>query len=570
MSQFKEHLIQDKLSNELYKLLAKKYPHQSSSIHIEDLVYALIGSLSRGDIYLDVSPNSKAPTEIRADGWPSRHNKELLDSGWLTQKNSPMIKKDNLLSFRRWYFEMETVTNNLISRISQSNRHKRLSTKVSTQNYQLKLNDAQLLAVNLIEHKNLILLRGGPGTGKTSTIAKMMLKAFLLRSNMRIGLAAPTGKAARRLHESLKSSFKHLGEHEKNIFSSIPCLTIHKWLEANENGFNKNSSNQLQVDLFVIDEMSMVDLHLMMGILDALPKKCKLVLVGDSNQLPPVGSGAIWHYLHKEHKYAKFKDSSVYLSKIYRNRGDIASLANLLINKGIDAFYKKIESLSSTSNINLVKSTKTEIPTFIIESIKSNYNKLKEISLKIFELYNNKYSLNNNDKIINELSIQVFNYMEELMVLCPRNYGKWSVDHINRVVLNSLAKKDSHWLPEGVPIICEENQSEIGLANGDMGMTVGSGKLQHLLFRVIEKEGIQAFQLIHPSRIKAYKPAFAMTIHKAQGSEATNVILLWPNKLKGKQLKEERNDDYEQKLLYTAITRAREKLKLLISEDLKD
>ena len=570
MNQSKENLIHNNLSNELFTLLEKRFPHQSSSSHIKDIVFALIGSLSRGDIYLDIGPNSKPPDEISSVGWPSKHNKELLDSGWLTKTDSPIIKKDNLLSFRRWHFEMETVTNALIDMTSHTDIHTPASNEISNHNYQFELNEDQLLAINLIEYKNLILIRGGPGTGKTSTIAKMMLKSFLLKPNIRIGLAAPTGKAARRLDESLKTSFGELGENEKKVLFKLPCLTIHKWLEANESGFKKNRSNPLQVDIFVVDEMSMVDLNLMMGLLEALPRNCKLVLVGDSNQLPPVGSGAIWHYLHNENTYMKFKKNSVCLSKIYRNRGDIASLAKLLTNKGIDAFYKKINKLSLNSNVNLIISNKKDMPEFIIASIKSNYNKIKEVSLRISKLTNKKYSLNNTDKTINELSILAFDFLEELMVLCPRNYGNWSVDHVNRVILASITDKDSYGLAEGVPIICQENQSDLGLANGDMGITIGKGKSQHLLFRVITKEGEQLGQLMHPSRIKAYKPAFATTIHKAQGSEATNVILLWPNKLKDKNLKEKTHDEYEQKLLYTAITRAREKLKLFISEDIND
>ena len=95
-------------------------------------------------------------------------------------------------------------------------------------------------------------------------------------------------------------------EHDKKIFLKLPCFTLHKWLEANQTGFNKNKSNQLQVDLFVIDEMSMVDLDLMNALLDALPFRTQLILVGDPNQLPPVKNGAIWDFLQDKTKKNKF------------------------------------------------------------------------------------------------------------------------------------------------------------------------------------------------------------------------------------------------------------------------
>ena len=127
--------------------------------------------------------------------------------------------------------------------------------------------------------------------------------------------------------------------------------------------------------------------------------------------------------------------------------------------------------------------------------------------------------------------------------------------------------------PEGTPVICGENQSEIHLSNGDIGIVVGEGDKKRLLFRFNSNDQGQVINLIHPARVRKLDPAFAITIHKAQGSESNNVICLWPDKLhkdskailsiQGKQ----EDQDYQRKLLYTAITRAKKRFDLTITAE---
>ena len=140
------------------------------------------------------------------------------------------------------------------------------------------------------------------------------------------------------------------------------------------------------------------------------------------------------------------------------------------------------------------------------------------------------------------------------LLLCPRRRGTWSLEDVHRTVLGASELRNPMRWPPGVPVICGANQPELGLANGDLGVTVGRSEGLRLLFRVTGATGASQMKLLHPARVRALEPAVALTIHRAQGSEADRVTVLWPPS-------QDMADD--RALLYTAITRARESLDLM-------
>ena len=156
--------------------------------------------------------------------------------------------------------------------------------------------------------------------------------------------------------------------------------------------------------------------------------------------------------------------------------------------------------------------------------------------------------------------------LERLMVLCPKRRGFWGVDDVHRALLGqSLEAGVMRW-PLGTPVMCCENQAELGLANGDIGLVVGQGDNLRILFRVISEQGGLTTRFIHPARLSMVEPALALTVHKSQGSEADHVILLWPeitavsaSSADGR----ESASSFERILLYTAITRARQRVDLV-------
>ncbi|AAQ00138.1 MULTISPECIES: AAA family ATPase [Prochlorococcus] len=556
----------ENLVSALNKLLIKTTSQNDSSPHLEDLVKLLMESLSRGEIYLKID-EVEAQINLKGSGWPNKHMKVLLDSGWINKYNSPMVLQGNYLSWRRWSEEMQNVIDQLTYKSFQQRIKKDQNCETLTRQGFSALNLEQLSAVEAISNHNLILLSGGPGTGKTHTIVNMLIKALSIHPNLKIGLGAPTGKATRRLEETIQQSSLNLDEEYKIKLAKIPCLTLHRWLQAVEGKFLKGKKNKLQLDILVIDEMSMVDLSLMQAVLNALPKESQLILVGDPDQLAPVGNGAVWHKLQEESTREIFKHCAIHLSKLYRTRGEVASLAKVIRNKGLSCFFMELKNIPSSSNVNVLSSTKEVIPIQIVNKIKEHQNKLRSHT-KEARVYLRSNPTGNLHSYNQKLTSRVLDCLEELIVLCPRRHGLWGIEHIHQTILGNQSDEGVSSWPEGTPVICGANQSEIHLANGDIGVVIGEDQNKKLLFRVNSLEKGITTQLIHPARVKSLEPAFATTIHKAQGSEAEHVICLWPDPINTKESANNeliRNENYERRLIYTAITRARTKLDLVIS-----
>ncbi len=155
------------------------------------------------------------------------------------------------------------------------------------------------------------------------------------------------------------------------------------------------------------------------------------------------------------------------------------------------------------------------------------------------------------------------------MILCPKRKGLWGVNHINKVFLGHTFDIGVTSWPQGTPVMCGENQPELNLANGDIGIVIGEGKSRRLLFPIATSEGNITTTLVHPARLKLVEPALALTIHKAQGSEANRVILLWPDEINQSSAEKKEsidNTNYSTRLLYTAITRAKKQLDLIIHD----
>ncbi len=554
--------------NLITETLKKRIPPNTSSEHLEDIINVLMDSLSRGEIYTSLN-NKKPYIDLKRKGWPIDHIKALKASGWLKGDNSPIVLEDNLLSWRRWHEEMQGTIMDLKGKASLRPHQQHKANNAMNSRAYSTLDETQILAVEAIPNHNLILLSGGPGTGKTSTIVQMLLKVLSIDHDLKIGLGAPTGKAARRLEETIQKSIIHLDDHYKDRLSSVPCTTLHRWLQANEGVFRKNETTPIQLDVLVVDEMSMVDLSLMQGLLRALPKESQLILVGDPNQLPPVGNGAVWHKLHEDITLREFKNCSFQLNKVYRNRGDLAKLATSIKCNGIDLFFKELLSLEKSSSIQVIVSSKTKVPFEIIEKVTLHHMKLIELTNKTTPFLTSGEEVSINPKGL-ETASHLMNYLEELMVLCPRRYGPWSVDHIHKSILGATLNKGVMNWPAGTPVICGENQPEIKLANGDIGIVIGEKENKYLLFRLHSTKKQQDFNLIHPIRVKNLSPAFATTVHKAQGSEAGHVVFLWPDPINEKHPISTnllQNSDYERKLIYTAITRAKSNLDLVICSD---
>ena len=480
---------------------------------LEELVQALTAALSAGDTSLRIEENQR----------------ELLErSGWLTDPPQVMVLDGDQLHWTRWHQAMQRLELELIDR-----SHAQPSDSLPTDSLPPdlgRLNTEQRAAVQAITRHRLVMVSGGPGTGKTSTVQAMLLQAMAERGALRIHLAAPTGKAARRLEEALQSDART---------RSLPCTTLHRLLEARPNGFARNGRHPLNLDLLVVDEASMVDLNLAQALLSALPREAQLVLVGDADQLPPIGVGAVWRHLQHPERRHCFGDAAISLHRVYRNRGELARLGSLLRDAGEEAFWNACNGLNDGANVTLQICRDRRIPDAVTQTLR---HRLAELGRATADLSTDAEGQPNPTT-----SAELLGRLDDLIVLCPRRRGSWGVEALHRELLQG---DDPAGWPEGLPVLCSENQMDLGLANGDLGLAIGRGASRRLLFRCNDGHAGSLYRLIHPARIRQLEPALALTIHKAQGSEVDNVIVLWPPQ-----------EALESSaLLYTAMTRARQQL----------
>ncbi len=565
-----EKIFSTDLNKALLATLIRYYPPIESNEALIDIVNVLMDGLSRGDVYIDMK---KIPEnlELKYKDWPSYHMKALLESGWTKGDNSPIVLDGDLISWRRTHNEIvETIQKILLRNQPINHLSKELPVRIEAKNLE-HLNIQQIDAVNLVKSEQIILLSGGPGTGKTSTILQMLLEALTRNPTLSIAMAAPTGKAAKKLKDTIQAGIEDFDDPIKDKLSNIPSKTLHKWLEAGPNGFRRNSQRLLKLDLIVIDEMSMVDLSTINGLLDALTKSCQIILVGDPDQLLPIGSGGIWQILQEKETKTNFQSNSVKLTKSYRNKGDIALLRNILKDKGVDAFWQLLSMKEDSTNTLHYLSSLKSIPDPVVRTLVSYRKKLKELTENCINYIPDEAWQSSMIEVDQSVEIQkLFKFIDNLLILCPQRYGPWGVKKIHEFLLGKRFEKEVHKWGEGTPIMAKSNQPEIGLANGDVGVIIGNGEKRRFLFNVFSEEQRLVTRLINPSRLNRYDAAYAMTIHKAQGSEADQVLLLWPTTSKvpeEKTFNKFYSDDYEKRMLYTAITRAKKQLLVITNKE---
>jgi exodeoxyribonuclease V alpha subunit len=326
----------------------------------------------------------------------------------------------------------------------------------------------------------------------------------------------------------------------------LPCGTLHRLLEARGDGagFRRGPGLPLDVDLLVVDEVSMVDLPLMQALLAALPQGARLLLVGDPNQLPPVGPGAVLLELCRPDTLAALGRGAVELRTTYRNDGAIASLASSLRSEAVpgselvQALRPQLEQLRPSDNVVWQEALGSRPPADALARLRAHQQRLAALAnaLGVLDPASRSAVTTGTDTLLGEL--------ERLILLSPIRQGTWGVEGVQRALLGqALAGPVQAW-PLGTPVLNRRNLPEQELANGDIGVLVaGSGGGRLVLF--------PGGRLLHPARLAGAEPALALTVHKAQGSQYGEVLLLLPS---GRHL--------DARLLYTGLTRARRSARL--------
>jgi len=412
--------------------------------------------------------------------------------------------------------------------------------------------DDQREAAKMAAQQSFCIITGGPGTGKTFTVVKILaLLQELAEQPLHIALAAPTGKAAMRLQESIGFSKAKLPCSEA-IKNRIPetVTTLHRLLGAMPPSpyFRHHADKPLVYDLVVVDEASMVDLALMSKLVDALKPGARLILLGDKDQLASVESGAVLADL----AMAETLQSNVYtLKKSHRFGGAIKELAEV-VNVQQDELAWQMLSDGGDSAVQRLDGDLIDY----IAAQQADYLQLIKAGAG-FE--------------------QIYQSFSRFQVLCSNRQGKNSVADINYRVEQKLAEQkrialSGLWYP-GRPVMVTQNNPALHLYNGDIGIcmpdNVGaglvpaqSGQAQGLAptgkLMVFFQRADGSVKKYLPARVPHCETVFAMTIHKSQGSEFEEVLIVLPEVI---------NPVLTKELLYTAITRAKKTIKLVAGED---
>lgn len=442
--------------------------------------------------------------------------------------------------------------------------------------------DWQKVAVANAINKPLSIIAGGPGTGKTYTVTKLLAALVMLNEKRQnsedknIALVAPTGKAAQRLSESITNALQGFESLVgKQVLAKIPqqAQTLHRLLGVipNSVNFRHHQGNLLNIDVLLIDEVSMVDLPMMVRVFRALPRHCQVILLGDADQLPSVAAGSVLNDLAPKPHCGFSAENQAYLARItgykqlyvskkttknnhsilpadhlvfleksrrFDGKGGIGKVANHVINGDFKASWLLLETSGKPPVGNELPCNALRLLPNIIEDWLSDLVKI--YYLPIFEL---------------DTVEEAFKQLQKFRILCATRVGKQGVEAVNEQVHNLLIQQGVitafQTRYRGQPIMINVNNYALGLYNGDIGL-LWKNDAGHLM-AVFEQPNSE-YKWVNPARLPQHETVYAMTIHKTQGSEFEHVVLILPDQTDNKLLSRE--------LMYTGITRAKKKLSI--------
>ena len=399
----------------------------------------------------------------------------------------------------------------------------------------------QRAAVDRAAHSWTTVLTGGPGTGKTTTVAGLLGVLLDLADasgdRLSIALCAPTGKAAARLAESVQREVGRLPEADQTRLRGLPALTLHRLLggfRENATRFRHDRGNRLKFDVVVVDETSMVDLLMMGRLLEAMRPDARLILVGDPDQLSSVGAGAVLSDLVQGFSSINGSSPVVALNRIHRFGAEIGALAAALRVGDADAALAALRSGGDG-----VEFVETEDPAAVLQPL------LLRAALAIRE------------RALAGDADGAMAALHEHRLICAHRDGPYGVAWWNRAVERWLSEATgldprTLWYA-GRPLLVTRNDYTLGIYNGENGvcMRTSEGALRGL---INASAGVVDFAT---TRLTDVETMHALTVHKSQGSQAAEVTVLLPP---------EDSRLLTRELLYTAVTRAERKVRLIGSE----
>lgn len=501
---------------DLHKIFARYFTG------VESLAYALSKKLSEGNICLDINEyrnelpglltqqrTSETFQEEDAVFWadPASFGRQCMAGKYVTHSETgvkPFVVQNGRAYMHR-YYQYET---RIIDNIARLGDHFRIIT-------------------------------GGPGTGKTHGVATILANLYGADRHLKVALAAPTGKAAARMNEAIMrfaaNDSNGLDTPTREWLSGLQAQTLHRLLGYIPDSvfFRYNDTNRLPYDIMIVDECSMVDVALMAKLLDAVDGHSRLFLLGDKDQLASVEAGSVFGDLCRAADSPLLKGKVEIKTKSWRFDPD----------KGIGRFSAEVIAGKTTGTDTYKDDAQICIKQGFPEGL------IREFAM----LYGEYIGEEDIKTALQKLNLVRF--------LCVTRENEWSVSYVNQRIQKILAKEIPGFQPRtsgfyhNQPIIVTQNDYNLMVFNGDVGLIRKEGETFYAWFEGTNGEvrKVQAGYLNH------YETVFAMTIHKSQGSEFDNVVVILPEKQGEKLLTRE--------LLYTAVTRAKSRVLLLASNE---
>ncbi|TDQ58980.1 DNA helicase/exodeoxyribonuclease V alpha subunit [Mesocricetibacter intestinalis] len=430
-------------------------------------------------------------------------------------------------------------------------------------------NPGQKIAIAAALRQQFCLISGGPGTGKTFTVARLLIALQKLNgTKLHIRLAAPTGKAAARLSESIADALNKMSL-PAPLRQSVPNegMTVHRLLGE---GYPRGKGNNpLPADVLVVDEASMLDLRLLAELLKALKPDARLILLGDKDQLASVEAGAVIGELGAFLQQGYGRDFADYLRDVTGEVTDYQAAGNPIRDhlcylyesrrfgqhSGIGRLAKAVNEMQAESSLSLFEHF-TDIEFIDAESAirAAQQNNppdyaARAVSMAVKEYLAYLNLIRESTQFDGQSVARIFNAFKRIRFLTALRSGESGVELLNQRIAEGLRRKGALYFKHsrdwyvGKPVMVIRNDSNVGLFNGDIGLFFAD--------KVWFETGEGQYKAISPSRVPAHETAFVMTVHKSQGSEFEHTFLILPPHNSPLLSKE---------LVYTAVTRAKSQL----------
>lgn len=525
------------------------------------------------------------------------HDSPLVATG---DGNTPLVLDAGRLYFRRYWKYTQQVAKHLLDRLqlklpapgNLSTRLDQLFASLRSPQEQAKKQvHWQSVAAAIAAKSAFSVISGGPGTGKTTTVVHLLglLQELALEQgrHLRIRLAAPTGKAAARLTESIGHAIDKLpGDLRATMPSEVTTLHRLLGLRPDARHFVHNPQNPLHVDLLVVDEASMIDLEMMAALLEALPAKARLILLGDKDQLASVEAGSVLGDLCRNVDQSGYlpetsswiEQNTGYSLKAFTGKGTALDQHIVVLqkshrfgkNSGIGALARAVnagdpeqvaavwnQGFGDITRVVLQNPDDEQFAHLVLNGRGDNSTHANASYEPIgYRAYLERIKAGAQAGLPeDDWLYAVLEDFNRFQLLSPLRKGDWGIERLNEKAAEVLYRANlisakGGWYP-GRPVMVTRNDYSLGLMNGDTGIVLpvndDQGSKRKIL-KVVFPMADGALKKVLPSRLNDVETVYAMTVHKSQGSEFDHTALAFPDYMSPVLTRE---------LIYTAITRSR-------------